>query len=193
MTVPQEVKLARHAGDLDDDGHEIVETGITAETDATLVLAPDGAGGVEFRAETGGAGATFATPAIVLGTVAAAGAATTVIRSDSTIVAFDATMPTTSVPTDAAATGSAAKAARRDHVHGREPLSNVIPLVEAGSGAPGTSVLWSRDDHVHPSAPAGGAVWAPVMVTDPTIVTTDGHTVYMVLTLVDGSPVVVST
>lgn len=29
----------------------------TAETDATLVLAPDGAGGVEFRAETGGGGA----------------------------------------------------------------------------------------------------------------------------------------
>ena len=28
----------------------------TAETDATLVLAPDGAGGVEFRAESGGGG-----------------------------------------------------------------------------------------------------------------------------------------
>lgn len=31
----------------------------TAETDDTLVLAPDGAGGVEFRAETGGAGTTI--------------------------------------------------------------------------------------------------------------------------------------
>lgn len=28
----------------------------TAETDDTLVLAPDGLGGVEFRAETGGGG-----------------------------------------------------------------------------------------------------------------------------------------
>lgn len=31
----------------------------TAETDDTLVLAPDGAGGVEFRAETGGSGTSW--------------------------------------------------------------------------------------------------------------------------------------
>jgi hypothetical protein len=54
MTVPQEVALARHAGDLDDDGHDAVENLVTAETDTSLVVAPDGAGGVEFRAETGG-------------------------------------------------------------------------------------------------------------------------------------------
>ena len=65
-----------------------------------------------------GSSASFATPAIVLGTAAAAGAATTVIRSDSTIVAFDATVPTTQAFSDAAATGSAAVAARRDHLHG---------------------------------------------------------------------------
>jgi len=34
----------------------------TAETDNTLVLAPDGAGGVEFRAEAGGSGGGFALP-----------------------------------------------------------------------------------------------------------------------------------
>lgn len=34
----------------------------TAETDDTLVLAPDGAGGVEFRAETGGSGTTLVGP-----------------------------------------------------------------------------------------------------------------------------------
>src|SRR5438552_937503 len=62
-----------------------------------------------------GSGASFATPAIVLGTAAAAGAASTVIRSDSTIVAFDATVPAAIAST--AATGSAAVAARRDHVH----------------------------------------------------------------------------
>jgi hypothetical protein len=61
---------------------------------------------------------SFATPAIVLGTAAAAGAASTVIRSDSTIVAFDATAPTTQAFGDTAATGSAAVAARRDHLHG---------------------------------------------------------------------------
>lgn len=52
MTVPQKVKLARHPIDLDDDGHEYVELGVTTETDTTLRLAPDGTGGVEWG--TGG-------------------------------------------------------------------------------------------------------------------------------------------
>jgi hypothetical protein len=73
---------------------------------------------------TAGGVTGFATPAIVLGTAAAAGAATTVIRSDSTIVAFDATVPTTQAFGDSAATGSAAVAARRDHKHG-EPTAAV--------------------------------------------------------------------
>lgn len=59
----------------------------------------------------------FATPAVALGTAAAAGATGTVIRSDSTIVAFDATSPTTQAFGDAAAVGAAAVAARRDHKH----------------------------------------------------------------------------
>jgi hypothetical protein len=67
---------------------------------------------------------SYATPAIVLGTAAAAGAASTVIRSDSTIVAFDATVPTTQAFGDAAATGSAAVASRRDHKHGMPATSN---------------------------------------------------------------------
>lgn len=65
----------------------------------------------------------FATPAIVLGSAAAAGVATTPIRSDSTIAAFDATAPTTSGVGDAAAVGSVAFAARRDHRHGREAFA----------------------------------------------------------------------
>ncbi len=65
----------------------------------------------------GGASVSYATPAIALGTAAAAGSASTVIRSDSTIVAFDATVPTTQAFGDAAATGAAAVAARRDHKH----------------------------------------------------------------------------
>lgn len=58
-----------------------------------------------------------ATPAIVLGSAAAAGAATTPIRSDATIAAFDTTAPTSIDFGDAAAVGSAAFAARRDHQH----------------------------------------------------------------------------
>lgn len=67
---------------------------------------------------TTASGVSYATPAIALGTAAAAGAASTAIRSDSTIVAFDATAPVTQAFGDSAATGSAAFAAHRDHRHG---------------------------------------------------------------------------
>jgi hypothetical protein len=78
-------------------------------------------GGTNWIGDLVGAGITsssFATPAIVLGTAAAAGTGSSVIRHNSTIVAFDATVPTTQAFGDAAATGSAAVAARRDHLHG---------------------------------------------------------------------------
>ncbi len=86
-----------------------------------------------------GTAPSFATPSIVLSTAAAAGAASTVIRSDSTIAAFDATVPTTIAFSDAAATGSAAFAARRDHRHG----APVSPTVTAG-------VLLIADTHSTP-------------------------------------------
>ena len=60
---------------------------------------------------------SFATNAVVLGSAAAAGVASTVIRSDDTIAAFDATAPSTQAFSDAAAVGTAAFAARRDHKH----------------------------------------------------------------------------
>jgi hypothetical protein len=88
----------------------------TAELTAAKVLAPDGAGGVEFRAETGGA--SGGTPALVLGTANTPGAAGTFIRTDDTILAFDATAPVTQAFSDAAAAGTATVAARRDHKHG---------------------------------------------------------------------------
>ncbi len=73
-------------------------------------------------------GASFATPAIVLGSSAAAGSAGTVIRSDGTIAAFDATTPASQAFGDAGAVGSAAFAARRDHKH--PMMAN--PLTETG-------------------------------------------------------------
>lgn len=63
-------------------------------------------------------GVVFATPAVLLAAAAAAGVATTAIRSDSTIAAFDLTVPATQALADAAATGSVAFSARRDHLHG---------------------------------------------------------------------------
>jgi hypothetical protein len=90
---------------------------------------------------------SFATPAIVLGTAAGAGVAATVIRSDATIVAFDATVPTTSAVGDAAATGSAVVSARRDHTHGREAFGASAAAVGTSSG--GAATTPSRSDHVH--------------------------------------------
>ena len=81
----------------------------------------------------------FATPALTLGTANSAGAASTVIRSDATVAAFDATAPTTITHGAAASAGSAAVAARRDHTHGA-PGSPAWEFVESLSTASGTSV-----------------------------------------------------
>lgn len=85
-------------------------------------------------------GVTFGTPAIVLGTAAAAGSIDEPIRRDSTVVAFDATAPVTQAFADAAAAGSAAVAARRDHKHGmpaNPAPSFATPAIVLGSAAAG--------------------------------------------------------
>jgi hypothetical protein len=131
----------------------------TLSTTSRVILETLDGGTTWVATWVGGSAAAFATPAIVLGTAAAAGAATTAIRSDSAIAAFDSTNPTSSAPGDAAATGSLgpALAAYRAHKHAREALSTAIPLVESGAGSAGSSVLQSRDDHIHPAAASSGA------------------------------------
>lgn len=62
--------------------------------------------------------AFYAAPTVVFGTSASEGTSKYGMRSDATVVAFDATVPVTQAYGDAAAAGSAAVAARRDHVHG---------------------------------------------------------------------------
>lgn len=62
--------------------------------------------------------ASFDTPTITLGTSAALGSGATVIHANAAIAAFDGTVPTTIAASDAAAVGSVAFAARRDHKHG---------------------------------------------------------------------------
>ncbi len=98
------------------------------------VVAQDGAifvcttGGTPGTWQQVGTAPSFATPAVALGSAAAAGAASTVIRSDSTIAAFDATSPSTQAFGDSAVVGTAAFAARRDHKHAM--MAN--PLIETG-------------------------------------------------------------
>jgi hypothetical protein len=108
---------------------------------------------------------SFATPAIVLGTAATAGAAATVIRSDSTIVAFDATVPVTQALGDSAATGAAAVASRRDHKHGMPALTSATPLSNSGTGVVGTALPSSREDHRHPLQTTGVGV-GPLIISD---------------------------
>jgi len=57
-------------------------------------------------------------PAFTLGTANAAGSASTAIASDSSLLLYDTSVPTTIVSAASAATGSQSTAARRDHTHG---------------------------------------------------------------------------
>lgn len=82
------------------------------------------------------ASVVYGTPALVLGTVAAAGSTDEAIRRDSTIIAFDATVPVTQAFGDSAATGSAAVAARRDHKHAMP--ANPFTGAAAGGALDGT-------------------------------------------------------
>lgn len=89
-------------------------------------------------------GVVLAAPGYTLGTANTKGAATTVAPTDSTLLAFDATVPTTIVSAAAAATGSAAVAARRDHTHGAPTLvpSDVFALILASIVVPTYKGLW---------------------------------------------------
>lgn len=134
-------------------------------------------------------GVTFATPAFTLTTAAAAGAATTSVRSDASIAIFDTTVPTTSAVGDSAAVGSIAFAARRDHTHGREAFGTVTAQTAFGSASGnGVASTEARSDHTHGtpthigsdhsaisisslSAPTADVAWASHKITgllDPT-------------------------
>lgn len=92
-------------------------------------------------------GTTFATPSLTLSTANSAGSASTVIRSDATVAAFDATVPTTMTYGVAASAGSAAVAARRDHVHGgvTSPAWQWVESIATTSGTSVTSATLPTD------------------------------------------------
>lgn len=112
-------------------------------TNVTIAVADDAA---NEEVDVTIAGLPAAVPAVTLGTVAAAGVAAAVLRADCTLAAFDATAPSTQAFGDAAATGSAAVAARRDHKHALPtdpvPAHNVAAGVH-GLGA-SVNVLGNR-------------------------------------------------
>lgn len=91
----------------------------------------------------------YAVPNLTLGVANAAGAANTVIRTDATILAFDAAVPDVIQCDDAAATGAAVVAARRDHTHGIVCAAPGANLSVSTTNAEGAATSFSRSDHSH--------------------------------------------
>jgi len=105
-----------------------------------------------------GTSTSFGTPAVVLGTAAAAGTASTAVRTDATIVAFDATVP---AAIGTAATGAAAVAARRDHVHAAS-LDNLGDVTITGAAAD-DELVYSGSAWVNRQRSAASSIWRPLM------------------------------
>jgi hypothetical protein len=120
---------------------------------ANTVLAGPAAGAdaaPDFRALVAGdVPALGGTPALTLGTANTPGAATTYIRTDDTILVFDATNPAQLTPDIAAAPGSASVAARRDHVHNVPADAPTGTITEATANAEGAAASFARSDHTH--------------------------------------------
>lgn len=107
----------------------------------------------------------YAAPNLTLGLANAAGVANTVIRTDATILAFDAVVPNVIECDDAAATGAATVAARRDHEHG---IVCAVPdrLVPDNAQAEGSAVSFARSDHDHQITCAAPAANLSVSTTN---------------------------
>ena len=104
------------------------------------------------------------TPALTLGVANAAGTAATFVKTDATLLAFDATNPSTQAFGDSPNVGVATVAAHRDHKHGM-PAAPSVPSASStvtgpdsfgASATAGTAATFARGDHDHglPSAPA---------------------------------------
>lgn len=93
-------------------------------------------------------------PALTLGLVNAAGAAATYIQTDANIAIFDAVVPGTIQCDDAANTGAAAFAARRDHQHA---IVCDTPVDIANANNEGIATYFARSDHIHNHPAALGA------------------------------------
>lgn len=146
-------------------------------TTHSLVYRSDGSAWTTFL--TLPSGSSSASPALTFGTSAAAGAASTFVATDATLPIFDATAPVTQAFGDAAATGSAAFAARRDHKHGMPAFTTVY----ADAAADVNLAADTMTDVASISLPAG--TWD----VDGWITFT-GNTSYSVQAITDSSNVV---
>lgn len=94
---------------------------------------------------------SFAEPSFTLGTSNAAGDATTTVASNSTILVYDASAPSSLALTATGAAGSQAVSARRDHTHGAALVDSTAPTSEgiADTAAAGSATVAAKRDHLH--------------------------------------------
>jgi hypothetical protein len=102
------------------------------------------------------AAAAGGTPALTLSTSNSAGSASTFIRTDDTLLAFDATAPSTQAFGDSAAVGTATVAARRDHKHAM--MANPAGGTAVWSEAPSGTINGSNTDFTIAHTPASGTL-----------------------------------
>jgi len=94
----------------------------------------------------------LAAPGFTLGTTNAAGTAETAVASDSTILVFDATVPTTIAYGASAAAGSGTTASYRSHTHGMADLFDsgvATTIAYSATAAAGDAAVASRRNHTH--------------------------------------------
>ncbi len=85
----------------------------------------------------------LAAPAFTLGTTNAAGDAVTAISSNSTLLAFDTTLPDAITFGQSGAAGSATVTARRDHVHAMEAETPTVAATQAEMEAASSTTVFA--------------------------------------------------
>lgn len=98
---------------------------------------------------------TLVAPAFTLGTTNAAGAALTAVSSNSTILAYDTTVPASVAGT--AVVGDASTAARRNHVHNVADIAATKAQMETATATTVFPTAATTQNH-----PGVGKVWAKV-------------------------------
>jgi hypothetical protein len=98
------------------------------------------------------AGTGLAAPALTLGTANSAGSASTALATDSTLLAFDTTVPTTIAYSASAAAGSAVVTSRRDHTHGMVAAPDAVATQAEMEAETADRLVTAELMHFGPSA-----------------------------------------
>jgi len=106
----------------------------------------------------------LAAPAFTLGTTNAAGDAVTSIASNSTLLAFDATVPDAITFGQSGSAGSATVTARRDHAHAMEAETPTVAATQAEMEAASSTTVFVTPGRTQYS-PGVAKAWCKVSTT----------------------------